>query len=164
MSNKKVVLGLDPGPDKTGWALYNEELETVIKTGHDDWDTIRSILTSHTCFLKAVCVEQIIIHYGIPANQNLPATAENVGRIQQLCADNNIDFHQFPRIKIMEKVYMRPKRGMKISKKKMQEVVQDKLGLDKPVRPQHANDALCAILAHFPPTKDNPPNGKNKKE
>ena len=51
----------------------------------------------------------------------------------------------------MGAIYKRPKRGFKVTKTDMQGVVQKLLNLPKFIRPQHANDAVCAILAFYPP-------------
>lgn len=152
MSKRNLVLGIDPGTHKAGWAIYDVDTEQVIGAGHDDWPSLRTRIKVNKSKLVAVCVEQVIMHMGLPPSRLIIDTAVEVGRIQQICEDINISYNQLPRIDICEKVSgTRPKRGVKVTKTDMQHAVQKMLGAPKFVRPQHANDAACAILAFYPP-------------
>lgn len=135
-----------------GWAVYDTNTEQVVGAGHDDWPSLRTRIKMQRSKLKAVCVEQVIMHMGLPPSRLIITTAIEVGRIQELCDIINIPYNQLPRIDICEKVSgIRPKRGVKVTKTDMQKAVQKLLNAPKPVRPQHANDAVCAILAFYPP-------------
>jgi len=152
LSKPNLILGLDPGTHKAGWAMYDVDTEQVIGAGHDDWAFIRTQIKMAQSKLIAVCVEQVIMHMGLPPSRLIIDTAVEVGRIQQICEDTNIQYNQLPRIDICEKVSgTRPKRGVKVTKTDMQVAVQSLLKTAKPIRPQHANDAACAILAFYPP-------------
>lgn len=152
MSKRNLIIGIDPGTDKAGWAIYNVDTEQVIDIGHDSWLSLRIQIKMQQSKLKAVCVEQVIMHMGLPPSRLIITTAAEVGRIQQLCEGLNISYNQLPRIDICERVSgTRPKRGVKVTKKDMQKAVQKLLNVPKFVRPQHANDAVCAILAFYPP-------------
>ena len=147
-----LIVGLDPGPKKCGWVLYDYDNELVMKSGHDEWYDVREMIHHHLGSLKSICVEQVIMHMGLPPSRLIIDTAVAVGRIQQICEDNDVLYHQLPRIDICERVSgKRPKRGVKVTKADMQVAVQSLLGIPKPIRPQHANDALCAILAEYMP-------------
>ena len=152
MSTRNLVIGIDPGTTKAGWAVYDTSTEQVIGAGHDDWPNLRTRIKMQQSNIKAICVEQVIMHMGLPPSRLIIDTATQVGRIQQLCESLGIPYHQLPRIDICEKVSgTRPKRGVKVSKADMQKAVQKLLNIPKFVRPQHANDAACAALAFFPP-------------
>jgi len=153
LSKRNLIIGLDPGTTKSGWAIYDPDAETVIDTGHDAWADVRDKIKLYAGKARAVVVEQVIIHHGVPGQSKyIMDTAHEVGRIQQICEDNGIIYSQLPRIDICERVTgRRPTRGHKVSKKDMQDAVQKKLKVDKPIRPQHANDAVAVILAEYPP-------------
>lgn len=149
---RHYVIGIDPGTHRAGWVLYDCKGETVVDVGHDEWATLRQYITEHEQSLIAVCVEGVIIQSYQCPNQSIVTIAEHIGRIQQLCDFMSIKFHQLPRIDICERVSgVRPKRGVKVSKKDMQVAVQKLLNAEKFVRPQHCNDAACAALAFYPP-------------
>jgi antitoxin component of RelBE/YafQ-DinJ toxin-antitoxin module len=132
--------------------MYDINTEQIIGSGHDDWPSLRARIRVNRSKLVAICVEQVIMHMGLPPSRLIITTATEVGRIQQLCEDSRIPYNQLPRIDICEKVSgTRPKRGVKVTKTDMQKAVQKLLGTSKFVRPQHANDAACAILAFYPP-------------
>ncbi len=152
MSKRNLIIGIDPGTTKAGWAVYDPNTKQVLCTGHDDWQSVRTRIVINRRKLIAVCVEQVIMHTGLPPSKFILNTAVEVGRIQQVCDDINVPYHQLSRIDICEKVSgIRPKRGVKVTKADMQIVVQKQLKLKKVVRPQHANDALSVILAEYPP-------------
>jgi len=152
LSKRNLVIGIDPGTTKAGWAVYDTSTEQVIGAGHDDWPSLRTRIKMQRSNLKAVCVEQVIMHMGLPPSRLIITTATEVGRIQQLCETLNIPYNQLPRIDICERVSgVRPKRGVKVTKTDMQNAVRKLLHAPKMVRPQHANDAACAALAFFPP-------------
>lgn len=152
MSKRNLVIGIDPGTYKAGWAIYDLDAKQVIGAGHDDWPGLRARIKINRNKLVAVCVEQVIMHMGLPPSRLIVNTAVEVGRIQQICEDTNILYHQLPRIDICEKVSgIRPRPGFKVTKADMQLAVQKLLKAPKVVRPQHANDAACAILAFYPP-------------
>lgn len=152
MSNRNLIIGLDPGTHKSGWALYDYSIKKILCAGHDDWSSVRTLIMRHECHLQAVCVEQVIMHMGLPPSRLIITTAHEVGRIEQLCHSLHIPYYQLPRIDICEKVSgVRPKRGVKVTKTDMQNAVQQLLNAPKVLRPQHANDAACAALAFFPP-------------
>ena len=154
--NSVIAIGIDPGPIKSGWAIYDLDNEVVIASGHDDWKTIREMIIQYATdgfyHLLAVCMEQIIMHGGVPPSKNILQTSQHTGRIKQICATQSLIYNELPRIDICELVSgIRPKRGTKVTKTDMQEAAQELLKAPKILRPQHANDALCAILAHYPP-------------
>jgi len=152
MNKRNAILGLDPGPKKCGWVLYNMLSQAITVSGHDEWHRIRYILEVNAPNLHAVCVEKVIMHMGLPPSRLIIDTATNVGRIQQLCDTYDIQYHEHARIDICEKVAgIRPKPGVKVSKKDMQLAVQKLLDAPEVIRPQHANDACAAILAEYPP-------------
>jgi len=147
-----LILGLDPGPKNCGWVLYDHSTQTVKQSGHDEWIAVRYTLETRAPYLKAVCVEKVIMHMGLPPSRLIIDTATNIGRIQELCALYDIEYHEHARIDICEKVAgVRPKPGVKVSKKDMQIAVQKLLNAPEVIRPQHANDAAAAILAEYPP-------------
>ena len=149
---RSLIIGIDPGTVNVGWAVYDTSTETFLGAGHDDWQNLRTRILMQRHKLVAVTCESVIIQSYQRPNQSIVGIAQNIGRIQQLCDDLKIDFYQMARIDICEKVGgIRPKRGVKVTKTDMQNAVQKLLNLDKVIRPQHANDAACTVLAFFPP-------------
>lgn len=154
------IYGIDPGTTKAGWVYYDKTNKKVLGSGHDDWKVVRDMLQSSFGAAKitkrllkfSVVVEKPIIYTGTPGgNTIMPEMIQACGRIQQICADYNVDYLELTRMDICEKITgSRPKRGKKVSKADMQKLVQTMLGLPKPIRPQHASDAMAAIIAEFP--------------
>jgi Holliday junction resolvasome RuvABC endonuclease subunit len=142
-----IALGIDPGTVKHGWVKINTSDWTVFNSGHCDW---LELINKFPC-VDIVLVEQIIFYHGLPGNaQVLVPAIEAIGRIKQVCNDCNIPVHSYTRSEIIQLLTgKRPSRGHKVSKTDMQKVVQKLLNLDKVIRPQHASDAACVILAHF---------------
>lgn len=143
-SNK--VLCIDPGPSSSGYVLLDVNSWKIIDSGTADWDTLCDYVKNYD--LVGVAVEKIIMYHGITNNTYVIPTAFECGRIYQICQEKKIDYREKERIGIIESIVGHSCRGKgnTTSKAQMQQEVQKILKLNSPVRPQHANDALCAGL------------------
>lgn len=142
------TLGIDPGTKKMGWVLVKRRGWKVHSKGHSSIGFIQNLLF----FDKEVSITDVVIEgvvrYKVSNSTDLIATAIMIGRVMQICSQCGIIPGMITRPEVIEKFTgRRPCRGHKVDKSGMQMYVQQFLGLDKPVRPQHANDALAAVLA-----------------
>ena len=156
-------LGIDPGTKKCGWAILNmdttvanEDFERVIAKGHDDLDEIRQIINGKLGYLDCIFIEGTV-RYKVSNSDDLLKTTIMVGRLLEIAEHPN---QIIPTVKVMTRpeVILKltgkwPGRTNKVSKARLQEIVQCLLGLEKPIRPQHANDAAALIVAATNPVK-----------
>lgn len=151
------ILCVDPGPDSCGFAIINTDSWVVTDYGQGGWDYLINLLDQGQ--FDGVAVEEMISYRGVYNTKTVIGTAFQLGRLFQVVHELKIDFRQASRKTIIKhltgKSVYGTKKGLKaitVSKTDMQVAVQKILNLDKPIRPQHANDAVCAGLAlwHHP--------------
>lgn len=142
----KNIFCIDPGPSSSGYCILDINSWEVIDKGTADWDTLCDYITNYD--LVGVAVEQIIMYHGITNNKYVIPAAFQCGRVYQICQQRNIEYREKERIGIIESILGHSARGKgnTTSKSQMQIEVQKILKTEQPIRPQHANDALCAGL------------------
>ena len=157
-------LGIDPGSKKCGWAVVDLSRNTVVDHGHDDLDQMRKIINGFVYSIDGIVIEVLRVYKVSNANDLLP-TAYAIGRLQEMHHDavrdmnsNNVkhtvELLEFTRPEVIFRLTGRwPGRTHKVSKADLQGVVQRLLQLDKPIRPQHANDAAALVVATTHPVK-----------
>ena len=158
MKKPELIICLDPGTYKCGYVEYFPNGELRFGTiGHFPWGKVRDNIQelAKTYSKTVVCSEEMIFYSHLPGSAKImPTTMKEVGRIIQVCDDLNIPFMEMIRKDIIEGLTgEKVTRKNKVSKTDMQDCVKKLLKLAKPIRPQHANDALCAGLAFYPPKK-----------
>ena len=145
------VLCVDPGPTSSGWASLDVDSWEVLDSGTADWDELIAKVRSGE--FGGVAVEQAIMYTlggkASPNNKTVVETVFQVGRLFQVAKEYDIEFRQKIRSDIIRDLTgKKPSgKGNKVSKTDMQNAVRDILQLTDPIRPQHANDAVCAGLA-----------------
>lgn len=147
-----VVFAVDPGPVECGWCLLEVHpgaVPVVGEHGHDLVEDVLRKLRGLRKHLALVAVEAIVPHslHGVPgASKATLATQLVIGRFAE--AARGIPFVQLSRREVIHGLlgYF-PTAGVRVSKRQMQDAVQEILALEEPIRPQHANDACCAGLA-----------------
>ena len=158
MKKPSLIVCLDPGTYKCGYVEYLPDGELHFGAiSHLSWSKVRANIQSlvKTYSDMVVCSEEMIFYSHLPGSAKImPTTMKEIGRIIQICDDHDIPFKEMIRKDIIEKLTgEKVTRKKKVSKTDMQDCVQKLLKLDKPIRPQHANDALCVGLAFYPPKK-----------
>jgi Holliday junction resolvasome RuvABC endonuclease subunit len=145
------VLCVDPGPTSSGWASLDVDSWEVLDSGTADWDELITKVRSGE--FGGVAVEQAIMYTlggkSAPNNKTVVEIVFHVGRIYQVAKDCEVEFRQKIRSDIIRDLTgKKPSgKGNRVSKTDMQNAVQSILNLTTPIRPQHANDAVCAGLA-----------------
>jgi Holliday junction resolvasome RuvABC endonuclease subunit len=148
-----LILAVDPGPEKSGYAIIemiSNNNWTIQSSGVLSWDDLLPLL-SYSFY--GVAVEEAIM-YSFPGkspnNKQVAKTIFQVGRLYQKAMDFQLYFHQMPRIDIIKEIVgKRPGPGFKVTKADMQKYMMKILNLDKPIKPQHVNDAMCAAVVLF---------------
>ena len=148
------VLCLDPGPTAFGWAVLEVRpgaVPTFLGGGHDLVDDVLATLRALRSDLVLVAAEGLrpYTRAGVPGGSKvLLATAFQMGRVAQEAARAKVPYFDLPRRDVIfELAGVFPAFGRPVSKAAMQEVAREILERDEPIRPQHANDAVCAGLA-----------------
>lgn len=145
-------LGIDPGSKLCGWAIVDVVLDkpTVECSGHGDDKVLRGIINGGLGKIDGIIIEQVV-HYKVSNPRDLLATAYMIGRIQEMMAQSYIPgltWQELSRPQVIQALTGRwPGRDHKVSKTQLQTIVKDILGVAKPIRPQHANDAVAVVLA-----------------
>lgn len=102
----KIILGIDPGPTYSAFALMDGE--TVINAGKiDNKELIRRLkgvseyrfpiidmLTGQRILDVAI---ESIVSYGAPVGRETFTTCYQIGRIMQVCDDLGVDYFLYPR-------------------------------------------------------------------
>jgi Holliday junction resolvasome RuvABC endonuclease subunit len=148
------VVGIDPGPSLCGWCILEYaaawDVPRVLGGGHCGIDDLAKVIRSQRKSVALVACEGLM-PYGNAApggSRAIQGTAFAMGRLAQEAARAHLPWSELPRREIIRELLGRyPGKSAPVSKALMQEVVAEILGLDGPVRPQHANDAVCAALA-----------------
>jgi Holliday junction resolvasome RuvABC endonuclease subunit len=147
-----LILGIDPGLYIAGYSVVDTDTWHVQEHGKTDWSYIRNILRSLS--ITGVALESIVVYIhtrkGGMDIKPITGICEHIGRIKQICDDKDIECKTFTRAQIIEGLTGQPPtRKNRVSKAHMQTVVQEILNLEKVIRPQDANDSVCAILAGY---------------
>jgi Holliday junction resolvasome RuvABC endonuclease subunit len=158
-------LGIDPGSKKCGWAIVDLASSKVLDSGHADLNEMRKIIETNMCHLDGVVIE-MLVRYKMSNSIDLLGTAYTIGRLQEMFyisrsleltssgIDRNIELLEFTRPEVIFRLTGRwPGRTNKVSKAGLQVIVQNLLKLEKPIRPQHANDAAALVVATTHPVK-----------
>lgn len=151
------ALCIDPGPTECGVAVleyyFNGGEIRVAWAGKMPWkDICTLIIDGPMQKFNAVMMEDLVPAHGnqMVASKYLVETAIGMGRVIQECDRCGIQYGRLSRRMIIKTLRGKaPSPKNKVSKADMQETVRLILGLDKPIRPQHANDAVCAGLAQL---------------
>jgi Holliday junction resolvasome RuvABC endonuclease subunit len=89
-----IVLGIDPGSEKSGFVFMEVEKETVLEAGELPNDELRVALSSDTS--NVIAIERIR-GYGIVSGDDTFDTCEWVGRFRERAAQINLPCHLIPR-------------------------------------------------------------------
>ncbi len=144
-------LGIDPGSSLCGWAIVDMEAKQVLSKGHDDLDTLRKLINESS--LDGVMIEGTI-RYQMSNPVDLLLTTIMVGRLMEISEQVGMIAVVMNRPNVIKSLTGKwPGRTNKVSKTQLQGIVQKQLGLEKPIRPQHANDAVALVLAVLDPVK-----------
>lgn len=144
----KQILCVDPGPQSSGYAILDIDNWEVVDHGTADWDTLCDYTTNYD--IVGVAVEKIIMYVfpgkASPNNKNVVFTAFQTGRLFQICQQRDLQYRELVRIDIIERILGKSARGKgnTTTKAQMQDEIKKLLDLDQAIRPQHANDAVCA--------------------
>ena len=144
------ILCIDPGPDKCGFAILDtgEEPWTIEWAGHAPWPMLKNLVQDYE--VQSVAIEAIIPAHGSNQfiNKHLVKTVFEMGRLAEVCDWFNIPYEEMRRQTVIRLITGKgPSSKHKVTKADMQRRVKEILELDKVVRPQHANDAVCVGLA-----------------
>lgn len=152
------ALCLDPGPKKCGVGVieYYAKKKPAIKiawAGVYEWKdviTLASLPPGPMQKFNFIAIEDLVPAHGnqMVASKYLIETAMNIGRVLQCAAQNEVMCERLSRRMVIKRLTGKaPGPKNKVSKADMQETVRKVMGLEKPIRPQHANDAVCVGLA-----------------
>lgn len=150
-----MILSIDPGPHLSGYALIDETKWIVTKHGVASWDDLITMLLDKSLKISGIAMEKIILYSfakgAARVNNSLLDTVFQCGRLYQKAVENSVSYRADTRANIIKGLTgLSPHgKGNKVSKKDMQDAVQKILKLQKPISPQHANDAVCAGLFLF---------------
>lgn len=160
------ILCVDPGPERSGFAVLDTDSWEIGEHGTADWDD----LLSYVVEVQGFAVEKAVM-YTFPGgkvnNKQVGMTIFQTGRLYQVAQIYGKEYREEIRSEIIRGLTGKRPGGKnnKTTKADMQQVVQDLLNLEKFVRPQHANDALCAGLYLWKhPDLPEAANGKTKKK
>lgn len=167
------ILGVDPGIRNVGWAIVSANDNDIIEYGVADgpelfltstWygrageDCGASLKTQR--FVDAlfgmdrtdVITMEGVMPYHVSNNNFAKLAAQNrdmakvcilIGMIQHFAFSRGVGLSIFARSSICAFLVGGTKSA---DKKAMQKAVQERLGLDAPIKPDHANDAVCVAL------------------
>ena len=77
-----IILGVDPGPERSAWVLWDADDQIVLEGGHDTNDYIREYVPSNNAVLVAA-IEKVKC-YGAPVGQSVLDTVYDSGRLHEL--------------------------------------------------------------------------------
>jgi len=147
-----IVLGVDPGLERTGYAVLDVGADKVIDAGLVRTDTdrplaerlreidtgIREVLADHAVSL--VAVEDLFAHYKHPKTAILMGHARGVVLLAAACK----------RIEVMSLAATRVKKALTgnghASKVQMQRAIMTRLGLAREPEPNDVADAMAVAL------------------
>jgi Holliday junction resolvasome RuvABC endonuclease subunit len=146
-----IYLGIDPGSSLCGWAIVDMDKKEVLTKGHNDLNFLRELIQQR--LLDGVMIEGTI-RYQMSNPVDLLLTTIMVGRLMEISEGLGITTTVMNRPNVIKSLTGKwPGRTNKVSKTQLQGIVQKQLGLEKPIRPQHANDAVALVLAVLDPVK-----------
>ena len=76
-----IILAIDPGPEQSGWVVYDSGTKLVLEMGLDANEFVR--LTAKTAYLGARCAIEWIQSYGMKVGQSTFETCRWVGRFEE---------------------------------------------------------------------------------
>jgi len=77
-----IILGIDPGTNETGWAMYDSEKHTVLDCGIEENDRMEGLLDGG---LEAeIHVVEWIESFGMPVGKEVFETVYFIGRISMI--------------------------------------------------------------------------------
>jgi Holliday junction resolvasome RuvABC endonuclease subunit len=146
-----IYLGIDPGSSLCGWAIVDMDKKEVLTKGHNDLNFLRELIGQR--LLDGVMIEGTI-RYQMSNPVDLLLTTIMVGRLMEISEGMGITTTVMNRPNVIKSLTGKwPGRTNKVSKTQLQGIVQKHLGLEKPIRPQHANDAVALVLAVIDPVE-----------
>jgi Holliday junction resolvasome RuvABC endonuclease subunit len=146
-------MGIDPGTVKCGWVIMDIDTKAVMGKGHATLDEIRALIQLNSAFITCIFIENTV-RYQVSNSADLLKTTIMVGRLLEVATTNRIASQLMTRPEVILKLTGKwPGRTNKVSKARLQEIVQSILGLEAPIRPQHANDAAALIVAATNPVE-----------
>ena len=152
-----MILGIDPGLENTGWGIVNYELQItnyklvdcgVILTNKNDSsvDRLGKIYEELEKIIKKFKVTEMAMESLFFAKNAKSAlkVAEAIGVIK-VCGKNN-------GLTVAEYTPLQVKMALvgfgRAEKEQVEIMVRTELGLDKPISPSHASDAVAVALTH----------------
>ena len=144
-----MILGIDPGLANLGWAVMDEEelvtygcIET--KAGEKSEDRLDFIFSKVEELMDKYKVSEVVMEslYFAKNAKSAIKVAEVMG-VVKLCAKKN-------GIKVYEYTPLQIKTALtgygRASKDQVEEMVSRLLNLEKPIRPDHASDAVAVAM------------------
>jgi len=84
-----MILGIDPGPEKSGWCIYHPTLKKVILSGVDEteivlqWIRCREIKPHDFDLMNCALVIEKVVSYGQRIGGETIKTIEYIGKMQE---------------------------------------------------------------------------------
>jgi crossover junction endodeoxyribonuclease RuvC len=148
---KKIILGIDPGLENTGWGIVdgNKLLDCGVIITKKTWssvDRLGKIYEELEKIIKKFKVNEMAIETLFFAKNAKSAlkVAEAIGVIK-VCGKNN-------NLKLAEYTPLQVKSALvgygRAEKEQVEIMVRDSLNLDELISPSHASDAVAVALTH----------------
>jgi crossover junction endodeoxyribonuclease RuvC len=145
---KKVILGIDPGLENTGWAVVEDTklIEYgVVKVGKGDirlrdlYDGLTEIIRKHK--VGELAFEKLF--FAKNAKSAL-SVAEAIGVVKVCALKNDVQVYSYTPLEV--------KMAMvgfgRAEKEQVEEMVRQTLGIEEIIKPSHAADAVAVALTH----------------
>ena len=146
-----MILGIDPGLENTGWGVIdnNKLVECgVILTSNKDKSEIRleKIFEETQKIIKKYKVEEVAMESLFFAKnvKSAMAVAEAIGVIKVAAKNLGKEIFEYTPLQIK----MALVGYGRAEKEQVELMVRDCLGLEEPISPGHASDAVAAALTH----------------
>lgn len=98
-----IVLGIDPGPTTTGWAIWSTNERRVLRSANECQNAdVLELLTGR--ITDAVVIERVQLYGGSPAGGSVFETAEWGGRFCQRALDQRHEVHWLKRPEVMKQL------------------------------------------------------------
>ena len=88
------IIGIDPGTNESGGVIYDEATHTVVSSGVWPNDSVRNHLRGH---MWGTVVVERIVSMGMQIGQTTIDTIQFIGRIQEICEHEGLDFQTLTR-------------------------------------------------------------------
>ena len=83
------ILGIDPGPEKSAWIIYNPETKSIGECGIDDNEHIRNLMKCCIFGEKSLLAIEMIASYGMAVGKTTFETCVWIGRFVELWLKNS---------------------------------------------------------------------------